>query len=166
MSETKIKIISHCDQPNTMKYFKFIPEPATDGFTNINHEKKGTSNGFMTIISDNILNDIKVFMRTVHNPYIMKYLSLDLKLVIIFLYIPTLNSTDYYKNPIRENIVKEIYKQWDIILTTAKALSLKTASLGDLNGRMPSKTNDHDDNYNGIQLLEPFIELHNLKIVT
>eukprot|EP01083_Nonionella_stella_P088629 247111_1 len=44
MSETKIKIISHCDQPNTMKYFKFIPEPATDGFTNINHEKKGTSN--------------------------------------------------------------------------------------------------------------------------
>eukprot|EP01083_Nonionella_stella_P055731 146910_1 len=163
MAETKVKNLSFLKKPRKLKNYKYHSVPATDGF---NTNKTGTSNGYNTIIKKNVLPNIRSFMTSIGNPYLTKYCITDLHLVVIFVYIPPLKSTDKYKHPTRERIIKQIYRDWAILLNIAKSLKLLTVSMGDFNGRMPDLTNDHAANFNGLNYLQPFIELNNLNLIS
>eukprot|EP01083_Nonionella_stella_P061494 160240_1 len=153
MAETKLKDITKLVKPpNQWKNYKLKPTSATNGFKK---EKKGTSNGFINIINKRTLMTIKDYMYTINNPYINKYQIKDLRIVIIFIYIPPIKSTDKYRDPVRSKIIKQIYNDWDTLLSMAKRMNVMTISMGDMNGRMPHLTGDHASNYNGIQLLDP-----------
>ena len=118
----------------------------------------------LTLLNKNNVNHIKRCCNYIDNKYVIHYISINLKILFVSVYLPPFKKKDEKADNLRIRLINKIYRDLSTLINFSKFINYLLLIYGFFNAWIKELIGDALDNYNGITKFMPFINDHNLVI--
>ena len=143
ISETKLTAL----KIRKLEAKKYLPNYKTRAKPSQKLNKNHNSNGMIHLTHNDDLQHTRGFMTSIDNPYIMKQVNTQIRVVLVGAYVPPFTAMKQYKTePKRMQIIDSIYRDLTKICQMTRHMNYRFIATADFNSRDREETGDHKDN--------------------